>query len=69
MSIALSALKKRLAEFHLANQTVISRLNRRGAWLIASVPPANTKSYLPQAMSKSALSKACIPEAQFLCTV
>src|SRR5690242_6814089 len=52
-----------------ANHLVMPLLYKSGARLMASVPPASTKSWRPEAMSLAALSSACKPEAQFLCTV
>src|SRR5579872_4225617 len=51
------------------NQFTILLLYNNGALLIASVPPARTKSWRPVAISLMALSSACMPDAQFLCTV
>src|SRR6478752_7381909 len=58
-----------LAAHNPESQLTILLLNKRGARLMASVPPANTKSCRPVAMSLIALSNACIPEAQLRCTV
>ena len=46
----------------LASSRTMASLNSTGAWLMASVPPASTRSARPWAMSWAAQSMACMPE-------
>src|SRR3990167_1436685 len=57
------------AELKRPNQLTILGLNKSGARLIASVPPANTKFARPVAISLTAQSNDCKPDAQLRCTV
>ena len=52
-----------------ASQLIIALFHITGALDITSVPPTRTMSALPLRMLFIPLSIACIPEAQFLCTV
>src|SRR3990167_876571 len=57
------------AAFNRPNQLTMVGLYSNGARLIASVPPASTKLARPVAISFTAESSACMPEAQLRCTV